>query len=164
MFGPSVSVHITPFMQGRGKPAASGPLDGGGRRSIYLEIRRNFLAPMMLAFDAPIPFTANGRRNESNVPAQALILLNDPFVLEQAKIWGKSVLGQGKSFDESIREIYFQALHRHPTDSELSLAERFFESQGAEYKLSTEQSFQDERVWGDFCHVMFNVKEFIYLN
>ena len=35
MYGPSVEVHLTPFMDGRGKPGQSGPLDGAGRRSIY---------------------------------------------------------------------------------------------------------------------------------
>ena len=92
LFGPGVPVHITPFMQGRGKPGDSGPLDGAGRRSLYTEVRRNFLPPMMLAFDTPIPFNTVGRRNTSNVPAQALILMNDPFVVEQAQLWGKQLL------------------------------------------------------------------------
>jgi len=75
MFGPSVPVQLTAFMQGRGRPRQQGPLDGDGRRSIYIAVRRNFLSPMMLAFDTPIPFTTIGRRNVSNVPAQALILI-----------------------------------------------------------------------------------------
>ena len=86
--GPSVPVHLNEFMEGRGRPA-SGPLDGDGRRSIYIGVRRNFLQPMMLAFDTPIPFNCMGRRNVSNVPAQALILMNDPFVVEQAKVWAQ---------------------------------------------------------------------------
>ena len=60
--GPSVPVHLTPFMDGRGRPGSSGPLDGDGRRSLYLDVRRNFLSPMILAFDTPIPFTTMGRR------------------------------------------------------------------------------------------------------
>ena len=86
-YGASVPVHLTSFMTGRGQPSQSGPLDGNGRRSIYLESRRNFLSPFMLAFDTPIPFSTVGRRNVSNVPAQALILMNDPFVAEQAEKW-----------------------------------------------------------------------------
>src|SRR5262249_6763817 len=50
MFGPSVAPHLTAFMDGRGRPGRSGPLDGEGRRSIYLGVRRNFLNPMFLAF------------------------------------------------------------------------------------------------------------------
>ena len=47
--------------EGRGRPA-SGPLDGDGRRSLYLAVRRNFLSPLLLAFDTPIPFSTVGRR------------------------------------------------------------------------------------------------------
>jgi hypothetical protein len=57
MFGPGVTPYLTPFMQGRGRPREAGPLDGNGRRGIYLDVRRNFLTPMFLAFDYPIPFT-----------------------------------------------------------------------------------------------------------
>ena len=42
---PPVPVHLTPFLEGRGRPAATGPLDGDGRRSVYLAVRRNFLNP-----------------------------------------------------------------------------------------------------------------------
>ena len=56
MYGPSVPVHLTAFQDGRGRPA-SGPLDGDGRRSLYLSVRRNFLSPFLLAFDTPIPFS-----------------------------------------------------------------------------------------------------------
>src|SRR5207237_3083864 len=65
MFGPSIPPYLTPHMAGRGRPTSSGPLDGDGRRSIYLGVRRNFLTPMFLAFDYPIPFTTMGRRSAS---------------------------------------------------------------------------------------------------
>ena len=74
-------------MEGRGRPGRNGPLDGNGRRSIYIEVRRNFLSPLMRTFDTPQPFSTVGRRNQSNVPAQALILLNDPFVRQQTDLW-----------------------------------------------------------------------------
>src|SRR4029077_18453378 len=48
-FGPAVPIYLTPFQDGRGRPA-SGPLDGNGRRSLYLAVRRNFIAPFLLAF------------------------------------------------------------------------------------------------------------------
>ena len=92
LFGPSVLPHLTPFMDGRGRPGKSGPLDGDGRRSLYLNVRRNFLTPMFLAFDFPVPFSTMGRRNVSNVPAQALTLMNDPFVVQQARLWADRVL------------------------------------------------------------------------
>jgi len=51
-----------------GRPKESGPLDGDGRRSIYLGVRRNFLSPMLLAFDYPIPFTTIGRAARPTFP------------------------------------------------------------------------------------------------
>jgi hypothetical protein len=70
-FGPSVVPHISKYQDGRGKQA-SGPLDGDGRRSIYIQVRRNFLTPMFLAFDYPLPVSTIGSRTVSTVPSQAL--------------------------------------------------------------------------------------------
>ncbi|MEQ9069611.1 MAG: DUF1553 domain-containing protein, partial [Gimesia chilikensis] len=105
LFGPSVPIHLTKFMDGRGKPPVNGPLDGEGRRSIYIQVRRNFLSPMMLAYDTPSPFSTMGRRNVSNVPAQALIMMNDPFVIQQARLWGEHIAKNPKltSDQERIR-------------------------------------------------------------
>ncbi len=77
--GPSVPPHLDEFMSGRGRPLVSGPLDGEGRRSLYLAVRRNFLNPMFLAFDYPATATTVGRRGTSNVPAQALALFEQPL-------------------------------------------------------------------------------------
>jgi hypothetical protein len=157
--GPSVPVHLTEFMEGRGKPQ-SGPLDGDGRRSIYIKVRRNFLPPMMLAFDTPIPFNCMGRRNISNVPSQALILMNDPFVVEQAKVWARR-LPPNAATRQRVERMYLAAFSRPPVASELADAETFLREQG---ELYASEDPGDERVWADFAHVLFNVKEFIYLN
>ncbi len=158
--GPSVPVHLTPFMDGRGRPGQSGPLDGDGRRSIYQEVRRNFLNPMMLTFDTPIPFNSMGRRNLSNVPAQALILMNDPFVVDQAVTWAKST-PPGADVEARIFAMYRKAFGRSPTTTEIDSAKSFVQDQIASYAGA---DIQDVRVWADLGHVLFNVKEFIYLN
>ena len=129
MYGPSVPVHLTPFLEGRGRPA-DGPLDGDGRRSLYIAVRRNFLSPMMLAFDTPSPFSTVGRRTVSNVPAQALILMNDPFVHQQAEVWAKRVIGQGGSDKERITRMYLAAFSRPPTDVEMSACLDFLGTAG----------------------------------
>jgi hypothetical protein len=67
VYGPSITPHISPYQDGRGKPV-SGPLDSNGRRSLYIEVRRNFLSPLLLAFDYPLPATTTGRRSVSSVP------------------------------------------------------------------------------------------------
>jgi hypothetical protein len=155
-FGPSVPTHLTPFMEGRGRPSSSGPLDGDGRRSLYLDVRRNFLNPMLLAFDFPTPATTMGRRNVSNVPAQALTLLNDPFVLAEARRWADRVLAE-TARDPAPRprldRLYLDAFGRPPTEDEAAESLAFLSGQ------------EDEpRAWADLCHVLINVKEFIYVN
>ena len=163
-FGPSVPIHLTEFMDGRGRPGQSGPLDGAGRRSIYVEVRRNFLSPMMRAFDAPVPFTTVGRRPASNVPAQSLILLNDPFVQGAAACWARRVLSAGPVPAEArIDAMYRRALGRAPTSDELRLGEAFIDSQADRYRRDGGAAAGDERVWADYAHVLFNLKEFIYI-
>ena len=163
-FGPSVPVHLTPFMQGRGRPAASGPVDGDGRRSIYIAVRRNFLPPMMLAFDTPPPLGTVGRRNVSNVPAQALILMNDPFVIEQAQRWAARTLATPRlTAAQRIERMYLEAIARPPSEDESAAALAFLASQGAAYGIDGEKCLADERTWADLAHVLFNVKEFVYL-
>jgi hypothetical protein len=163
MFGPSIPIHLTPFMQGRGRPEKSGPLDGGGRRSIYISVKRNFLSPMILAFDTPIPFNTIGRRNQSNVPAQALILMNDPFVSEQASIWAQRLSEQSDDVSDRVNRIYLQALGRPPAEWEVKSAIRFIEQQATEMEIETENILNAPNVWLDLCHVMFNLKEFIFI-
>jgi hypothetical protein len=160
MYGPGPLPHLTPFMLGRGRPGASGPLDGAGRRSVYLNVRRNFLSPMFLAFDYPIPFSTIGRRGVSNVPAQALTLLNNPFVIEQARLWSERVLAEpGLSDAQRVQRMYESAFGRPATAEELSDALAFLAEQGGERGRTG-----SVRAWADLAHVLFNVKELIFVN
>ena len=171
MFGPSVPVHLTNFMDGRGKPRINGPLDGDGRRSIYIQVRRNFLSPMMLAYDTPSPFSTMGRRNVSNVPAQALIMMNDPFVIQQAQLWGKRVFTNAdlqatdlqatdlQTTNDKIRWMYEAALSRLPTSEELSTASQFIQERTKQNPQVSDPSM----IWAELGHVIFNLKEFIYI-
>ncbi|HEX3146798.1 MAG TPA: PSD1 and planctomycete cytochrome C domain-containing protein [Gemmataceae bacterium] len=159
-FGPPIPVHLTPFLEGRGKPGVSGPLDGDGRRSIYQSVRRNFLNPFFLAFDTPIPFSTVGRRQVSNVPAQALILLNDPFVQQQAALWAKDVLARPMMPPERIRSMYLTAFGRPPTNDESAACLEFIDEQAKRHGTKPDEL----KPWADLAHTLFNMKEFIYLD
>jgi hypothetical protein len=163
LFGKSVPVHITSFMNGRGKPGKSGHIDGEGRRSIYVEMRRNFLDPFMSAFDRPIPFTTFGKRTVTNVPAQALILMNDPFIHNQAAVMVKKMNETGISgFTARIQWIYQRAFSRNPSEEEIISARAFYESLKKKHQ-GKDKKLLDEMIWKDFIHTHFNLKEFIYL-
>jgi hypothetical protein len=161
LYGPSVPVFLTPFMEGRGRPAESGPVDGNGRRSLYVAVRRNFPDPFLQAFDFPNPHSTIGRRSVSNVPAQALALMNNPFIIEQGRVWAERLVQQRPQagFAERISALYESAFGRLPTEQELAEGVAFIASQADEYAAHD----SDPRIWADYCHVLFNVKEFVFV-
>jgi hypothetical protein len=161
MYGPSVPVYLSEFMQGRGRPGTSGPVDGNGRRSIYIAVRRNFLQPLMLAFDTPIPSSTVGRRNVSNVPAQALILMNDPLIVEQSRSWAQKLLARDLSRKRRMVRMYQEAFGREPTSDEVQEASAFLTMQVKEYEASGMAA--EERAWADLAHVLINAKEFVFI-
>jgi hypothetical protein len=156
LYGPSIAPHLTLFMEGRGRPTTSGPLDGDGRRSLYLSVRRNFLNTILLAFDFPPPATTMGKRNVSNVPAQALTLLNDPFVIEQAQRWADRIMAKGVADRAAdLDALYRLAFSRPPTNRECAEALAFLDDRS--------RASNERQAWSDLCHVLFNVKEFLFI-
>ncbi|MEO8271778.1 MAG: DUF1553 domain-containing protein, partial [Aureliella sp.] len=169
MYGEPIPIHLTPFMDGRGRPAESGPLTGKARRSIYIAVRRNFLSPFMLAFDTPSPFSTMGRRNSSNVPAQALIMMNDPFVVEQAQHWAQRGMSQvplrsdggvpSEGVQARIEWFYNSGLGRQPSSRETSAAAQFIVEQSKRQALELDSL----ELWQEFAHALVNTKEFIFV-
>jgi hypothetical protein len=166
MYGAPVATHITSFMNGRGKPAKSGPLDGAGRRSIYVEVRRNFLDPMMAAFDRPTPFSTFGRRTVTNVPSQSLIMLNDPFVVMTANKMAEEMIAQKLNTNtDKINWIYTRSFSRLPSKDEIADAEAMMDRLKKTYAgKGVKKEELDKIIWKDYIHALFNLKEFIFLN
>ncbi|MCC6509262.1 MAG: PSD1 domain-containing protein [Pirellulaceae bacterium] len=148
--GESVKVHLTEQMSGRGRPGQSGPLDGAGRRAVYVEVRRNFLDPFLVAFDQPPPATTVGKRNLSNVPAQALSLLNDPLVHEMSRRWSQQVAGQLSDPAARVKTMFVTAFAREPSAAELEAC----------LGLASDGSADSLR---ELAHVLMCAKEFQYL-
>ena len=158
-YGPSVRPHISPYQDGRGKPD-SGPLDGAGRRSVYLEVRRNFITPLFLAFDYPLPSTTVGRRSVSTVPSQALMLMNNEFVTSEASKWATRALAEYKNRNARLDNMFLRAYGRLPDPTDRAQISTFLDQQAARYPGATSE---DPRVWADLAHVLFNSKEFIFV-
>ena len=161
MSGPPVPVHKGDVVLFRGAPKDLGPLDGHGRRSIYLAARRNFLSSLLLTFDTPKPFATVGRRDVSNVPAQSLALMNHPFFHEQARGWARRLeeAGGEQSPAKRIRQMYLEAFARPPTQAELDACLKSLDRMsGLEPPADTGLS-----AWEALSHALFNVKELIYI-
>ncbi|MBI3855501.1 MAG: DUF1553 domain-containing protein, partial [Planctomycetes bacterium] len=158
MEGPSVPIQLDGFQDGRGRPG-DGPVDGAGRRSVYLSVRRNFISSMLLAFDFPQPFTAIGRRSMSNVPAQSLILRNNPFVHDQAAVWAKRLTAEGKPAEERIDGMFRAAFGRPAAADEIAAATQLLKDVAA-MKAADPGS---PEVWKELAHGIFQAKEFIFV-
>ena len=150
---------------------ASGSLDhsplGGSdgfdtnRRSLYVRIIRNRLDPFLTIMDAPVPTSTKGRRDLTNVPAQSLTMMNDPFVISLAERLAKRVRDNEslKSAEAQISQMFQLALNRQPKPVELANAKVFIEDLAAMEKAGA--TSQDP--WRVLAQAVFNLKEFIYL-
>jgi hypothetical protein len=90
---------------------------GDPRRSIYVKVIRNALDPFLTTFDLPVPFSARGKRDTTNVPAQSLTLLNDSKVIDWSRSWA---LRSADDKDEvRVRQMFRQAYSRDASDDEV---------------------------------------------
>jgi hypothetical protein len=165
LHGPSIPLYVTPSMEGRDVPAVSGPVDGGRRRSIYLEVRRNHQSELFAAFDAPRGNSTTGRRPVSTVPAQALTLLNDEFVWQLADQWAQNVLSAGEEKDAvNIRTMYLAAFGRAASESTVTSALAFLGDQEARYQHGGMLAAASRTAaYRDLAHVFLNLAEFIHV-
>jgi hypothetical protein len=167
-FGVSVPTYLSPFLGDpswlTGRGVASGPLDGHRRRSVYQEIRRNFLNPFLTTFDFPTPDSTNGQRNTSNVPGQALALMNDPFVKQQATALAEQIVSSPtRNADERLTQLYLVSLGRTSHAVERDTMKQLLLHQATVLGITAEQAENDLRVWSDLCHLVFLLKEFCYV-
>ena len=126
--------------------------------SIYISVRRNFLSPLFLVFDYPPPQSTIGRRDVSNVPAQALTMMNNPFIIEQSRVWAENLIAEVGDTEARIRRIHEMAFARIPTELEMAAASRFLRNRARE-----SDGPEDPRAWADYCHVVLNTREFLFV-
>jgi hypothetical protein len=118
------------------------------RRSVYVYRKRGLVFPMFEVFDLPDQNTTCGRRNVSTVPTQALTMLNDDFVLRQAKLFADRV--QEAAPGDTAKQVdlaYRISLSRSPSPEEAKLAADFLR----------------KRDLSDFTLVLLNLNEFLYV-
>jgi hypothetical protein len=111
------------------------------RRGLYIWWQRSFLHPSLLAFDAPSREECTAERNRSNIPQQALVLLNDPTYVEAARAFGVGILTQTSGTPEQkLTWAFQQALQRNPSVSEQKTLLTVYNQQLAAYKADTTAS------------------------
>lgn len=89
------------------------------RRGLYTWWQRSFLHPSLLAFDAPSREECTAERTRSNIPQQALVLLNDPTYVEAARAFAARILKEGPATPEGrLTWAWQRAVQRNPSASE----------------------------------------------
>ena len=119
-------------------PTRTYPADTGAqqyRRGLYTWWQRSFLHPSMLAFDAPSREECCAERTRSNIPQQALVLLNDPSYVEAARAFAVRIVKEGGGPpEERIAWAWRQALQRLPRVEELATLLPLYHEQLAAYR------------------------------
>jgi hypothetical protein len=113
------------------------------RRSVYSPVFRNALPELLVAFDFPDPSTPTGRRDTSVVAPQALFVMNNGFVLENADHAAQRLLREAAVDErERIVRAYRLALGREPELEESSAVAQFLREASGDEREKWTQVFQ----------------------
>ncbi|HUS05429.1 MAG TPA: DUF1549 and DUF1553 domain-containing protein, partial [Bryobacteraceae bacterium] len=139
---------------------------GTWRRSVYSYFKRAMKYPMFEVLDSPDSNISCERRGTTTVPTQALTLMNDEFILIQARLFAQRVFElAGDDPAAQIQAVYRIALSREPEPGEFQGNVRFLEKQRAYH--SARPPLKDNAMQPaltDLCAVVLNLNEFVYIN
>jgi hypothetical protein len=147
------------------------------RRSLYLPVVRNAVPDVFALFDSADPNGVTAVRNDTTVAAQALFLLNHPFVREQSRHFAERLLADAKATDAArIAHGYRLALGREPSASEVREVADFLAAyqkqaatsgrKGGALGGSLPPNTPPARLtaWQSFCQTLFCRNEFLYID
>ena len=125
------------------------------RRSVYVPAFRNTIHPLLAVFDAANPNLVTGRRNVSNLPTQALYLMNSPFVMSQSRLAAARLLKE-KAADDTARlnTAYQWTLGRLPTKREAEISLRY---------LQRSEKRPKQQAWATLFQALFGSIDFRYV-
>jgi Protein of unknown function (DUF1553) len=162
LYGPSV--HPYREKADTEKRLYAGPLDGDGRRSLYIKFQLMESPHFLNAFNLPGGKVTEGRRDTSNVPAQSLALLNDPFVLDMADRWAVSLLGDGcATIPSRVDAMFRAALGRPGSETEIERFTAVVHTFANMHGVAANDIMSSRLVWKDAAHAIFNFKELIFV-
>ena len=135
------------------------------KRSAYLPIVRDFVPEALELFDFAEPSLVVAARDVTNVPSQALFLMNNAFVREQSAAFARRILATPLDYPQRIRLAYQLALSRPPTAAEVARANTYLltEARGLIAAKPADKDAAPEHSWSTFCQALFACAEFRYL-
>jgi len=148
-------------------------------RSVYLPIAREVFPDLLGVFDFADSSVVAGTRETTNVPSQALFMLNSDFSLKQAQKLAERVMlaypadgnnATAVSFDARLNFAYWLALGRPPNANERDAAMNFLTKFPNDWKKgdNSKVAFKDNEAitaaWISLCRALFACSDFRYLN
>ncbi|HJT76584.1 MAG TPA: PSD1 and planctomycete cytochrome C domain-containing protein, partial [Gemmataceae bacterium] len=113
--------------------------EGLYRRGLYTHWQRSFLHPSLLAFDAPSREECCVERPRSNIPQQALVLLNDPTYVEAARVFAERIIKEGGGgVGDRLAWAFESALSRPPRPEEVAVLTALYAKHAREYAADRE--------------------------
>jgi uncharacterized protein DUF1549/uncharacterized protein DUF1553/cytochrome c len=164
----------------------------GNYRSVYLPIARDVLPDALAVFDFAEPSLVTGSREVTNVPSQALFVLNSSFVADQSRKLAESLInaypagpngGVTANYDQRLTWAYWLVFSRPPSTTEKRAALNFLTRYPAQWSKETKSasasgngksgggvtsSLLDQEgvkaAWTSLCRALFASAEFRYVN
>lgn len=151
--GPCIFPYISPdIFQGSSHRTWAGKPDDDPstwRRSIYVFSKRSIRYPLFEAYDQPNLINTCDRRNRSTIAPQALLLMNNNFVITQAKYFAERLKKEaGADVGAQVERAFRLALGRAPTAAEKTSSIAYVKAKPVRLV--------------EFCQAMFNLNEFAY--
>lgn len=138
-------------------------------RSVYLPIVRDEIPRALEVFDFADANSTTGTRESSSTPNQALFMLNNPFVIQQAAVFAERVAKFSSRSDQQIEYAFSIAYGRQPTSGERAAASQFIRSYGALRSRASRASRGNVANAGPetlaaFCQSLFASSEFRFID
>ena len=108
------------------------------RRGMYTFIKLTAPPPSMMVFDASNRDECEARRTSTNTPLQALIMLNDPTVLEASRVLAENISITRKDLAGKVEQAFESILIRKPTKFEKEKLENYCQSQLEYFEENTD--------------------------
>ncbi|WP_420321327.1 PSD1 and planctomycete cytochrome C domain-containing protein [Flagellimonas sp.] len=106
------------------------------RKSLYTFWKRTVPPPSMMTFDASSRDLCTVKRQETNTPLQALVLLNDPQLIEAARVLAsKTMKNENEDVKGQISYIFQSATSRMPKEDELAILQEQYNASLEKIKL-----------------------------
>ncbi|MEP6847111.1 MAG: PSD1 and planctomycete cytochrome C domain-containing protein [Panacibacter sp.] len=99
------------------------------RRGMYTFIKLTVPPPSMIMFDASNRDQCEVRRTKTNTPLQALIMLNDPTMLEASRVLAQNLVLQKSAAAEKITTAFRLIVCRHPSENENKILNEYYTGQ-----------------------------------